>query len=324
MNLKSLILESIEDAERQKIIDSIITYDGIFGPRSKWFKIEDFIKDQYPDLTLNPEELKDIKVKRLAYTHKIKGIRQRQDPKFRARKAAREREKKAAMTPEEREAFNKRNRELRSIRMQDPENRKRDNDQKMEWEKKALQDPNYKANKRVYRAKWMREWRKNPKNKEKIKISNHKHRQNPENKIKIRARNNQLHKEKMKTNPEYALKIRCRTRFYQFVRSKGKISFGKYVQIDYEKLKDHLERLFKDGMSWENRSKWHIDHIRPLSSFKYINPDGSINVEEIKASWAIENLQPLWDKENISKGAKWDPQGEEHFQIQSKDFPEDS
>ncbi|MGL5566685.1 MAG: hypothetical protein ACRDC4_13260, partial [Plesiomonas sp.] len=29
----------------------------------------------------------------------------------------------------------------------------------------------------------------------------------------------------------------------------------------------HLEALFTDGMSWENRSEWHIDHIKPVAAF---------------------------------------------------------
>jgi hypothetical protein len=102
----------------------------------------------------------------------------------------------------------------------------------------------------------------------------------------------------------YTLKIICRNRFHDFIKSKGKISFGKYVKMDYEKLKDHLESLFKDGMSWKNRNKWHIDHIRPLASFNFINDDGSINQRALNKAWKITNLQPLWDKENMSKGAK--------------------
>ena len=32
-------------------------------------------------------------------------------------------------------------------------------------------------------------------------------------------------------------------------------------------LKEHLEKLFVEGMTWENRVEWHIDHIKPISSF---------------------------------------------------------
>ncbi len=51
-------------------------------------------------------------------------------------------------------------------------------------------------------------------------------------------------------------------------------------------------------MSWDNHTKygWHIDHIIPLASAK--------TEEELKSLCHYTNLQPLWAKENLSKGAK--------------------
>jgi len=112
------------------------------------------------------------------------------------------------------------------------------------------------------------------------------------------------HHKRFNRDIEYTLKIVCRNRFHDFIKSRGKISFGKYVSLDYKKLKDHLEKLFKPGMSWKNRNKWHIDHIRPLASFKFINHDGTINQRALNKAWKLTNLQPLWDKENMSKGAR--------------------
>jgi hypothetical protein len=118
-------------------------------------------------------------------------------------------------------------------------------------------------------------------------------------------RRRKRHLERMASEVLYALRMSCRNRFRDFIRSKGKIGFGKYVTMDYERLKDHLEKQFKPGMTWKNRNKWHIDHIRPLSSYKYINDDGTINKKEIEASWNIKNMQPLWDHENLTKGKRW-------------------
>ena len=63
-------------------------------------------------------------------------------------------------------------------------------------------------------------------------------------------------------------------------------------------LKEHLEMNFKDGMSWENYGLygWHIDHIIPLSSAE--DEDGVYKLCH------YTNLQPLWAKENLSKGSK--------------------
>ena len=65
-----------------------------------------------------------------------------------------------------------------------------------------------------------------------------------------------------------------------------------------EELKNHLAKKFKPGMNWDNYEKWHIDHIIPISKFKY----ESIKDKAFKECWALKNLQPLWASENIKKG----------------------
>jgi len=53
-------------------------------------------------------------------------------------------------------------------------------------------------------------------------------------------------------------------------------------------------------MSWANYGRaWHIDHIRPCSSYDLTKPD------QQRACLHFSNLQPLWSKENLRKGAKW-------------------
>ena len=73
-----------------------------------------------------------------------------------------------------------------------------------------------------------------------------------------------------------------------------------------DELWRHLESQFTDGMSWENMGKngWHIDHIRPIASFNF----DSTEHPEFKECWALENLQPMWEKENISKNSWWNGQ----------------
>ena len=61
-------------------------------------------------------------------------------------------------------------------------------------------------------------------------------------------------------------------------------------------LKEHLEGLFKEGMTWENHGEWHIDHIKPVSSFDKNTHPSIVN--------SLSNLQPLWAYENLSKGNK--------------------
>ena len=63
-----------------------------------------------------------------------------------------------------------------------------------------------------------------------------------------------------------------------------------------------MENLFEYGMTWDNygkgKNKWNIDHIDPDSWFTYI----SMDCAGFKQSWALSNLQPMWESENMSKG----------------------
>lgn len=84
------------------------------------------------------------------------------------------------------------------------------------------------------------------------------------------------------------------------VRNKAGRNWETLVGYTTENLKTHLEAQFTDGMSWENYGKWHIDHIKPVCSFKYESFD-SIEFQEC---WSLINLRPLWALDNIRKGAK--------------------
>lgn len=70
-----------------------------------------------------------------------------------------------------------------------------------------------------------------------------------------------------------------------------------------KELKNYLASKFTDGMTWENYGMdgWHVDHIRPCASFDLADP------EQQKQCFHYTNLQPLWARDNLSKGAKHQP-----------------
>ena len=71
----------------------------------------------------------------------------------------------------------------------------------------------------------------------------------------------------------------------------------KLLGYDTLKLKQRIEIQFKDGMNWDNYGEWHIDHKKPISKF---DKETSISIIN-----ALSNLQPLWAKDNLSKGNKF-------------------
>jgi len=74
-------------------------------------------------------------------------------------------------------------------------------------------------------------------------------------------------------------------------------SWEDLVGYTVEQLRRHIEKHFLPGMSWDNKSKWHIDHKTPTSAFNFDTPDDV----DFKKCWALNNLQPLWKLDNISK-----------------------
>jgi len=63
-------------------------------------------------------------------------------------------------------------------------------------------------------------------------------------------------------------------------------------------LKEYIESLFREGMSWDNYGKWHIYHKKPLSKFDKSEKSNIVN--------ALSNLQPLCVMENLKKSNKYE------------------
>jgi RNase P protein component len=76
-----------------------------------------------------------------------------------------------------------------------------------------------------------------------------------------------------------------------------------FIAVGYsiDDLMKDLESKFESGMSWDNIGQWHIDHIIPDSWFNY----SSTSDEQFKQCWSLNNLQPLWRLENISKNNRY-------------------
>lgn len=121
-------------------------------------------------------------------------------------------------------------------------------------------------------------------------------------KSKIVKRNHEYAAKRKKVDVNYKLTCLLRGRITKALTAGWKSgSAVRDLGCSIPELRTHLESKFTGGMSWENygRSGWHIDHIRPLSSFNLNVP------EEFQAAVHYTNLQPLWASENCSKSNKW-------------------
>jgi hypothetical protein len=118
---------------------------------------------------------------------------------------------------------------------------------------------------------------------------------------KTRKIRNKKRYEKYHSNTLFKIMNNMRTRMRIFMKSKNIKKNNKTIIIlgaEPQTIKEHIEKQFKDGMSWENYGYygWHIDHIIPLSSAN--------TEEDVFKLCHYTNLQPLWCGENYKKGKK--------------------
>jgi len=139
-----------------------------------------------------------------------------------------------------------------------------------------------------------KKWRENNRERynKQVNKSYHKH------KNKIIKRQVEYNRKRYQTDINWILRRRLRARMHQalkgILKSKKTMELLGIPNVDF--LKTWIECKFKEGMTWENRHLWHIDHIKPCSSFDLTKP------EEQAKCFHYTNLQPLWASENLSKG----------------------
>ena len=194
----------------------------------------------------------------------------------------------------------------------------------------------YYQEKRLEKIEWASEYRKNNKekvkeskkqyyerNKEKVLEHNkqnrldnlevykerdrkyhHKNRQHRKISAKIwREANSEYLKKyynnKYQNNENFHIWQICRQlvrRAFLAIGTKKEKTTREFLNYSSQDLKEHIEKQFKEGMSWDNHGEWHIDHIIPISK--------ATTLEEGIELSKLSNLQPLWAEENLLKKNK--------------------
>jgi hypothetical protein len=158
-------------------------------------------------------------------------------------------------------------------------------------EQKAVKDKRWRDNNKAKKAEIDRLYRE--KNKEYVFTKKKEYSQSHKAQINMYVKI--YHKQRMIDDEQYAIRSRIRHRFGTALRKQGlrKIKSTKLYGINIQSIIDHL------GPCPGNRNEYHIDHIRPLSSFDLRNET------EIQEAFAPENHQWLRAEENLSKGCKY-------------------
>jgi len=145
--------------------------------------------------------------------------------------------------------------------------------------------------------------------KNQINISEQKKEHYRDNKEKILSRNTkwrnknkyQVSKTNLKWQQENPIACNLRKRLNKVVKKGHKTgSAVRDLGCSIKFLMEHLRSLLQPGMTMEmlSTSKVHIDHIKPLAKFDLTDR------KQLLEACHYTNLQPLWAKDNLSKGAK--------------------
>tara|TARA_R100000365_G_C2745572_1_gene74473 strand:+ start:1743 stop:2492 length:750 start_codon:yes stop_codon:yes gene_type:complete len=177
-----------------------------------------------------------------------------------------------------------RNKRIKAQRRDDPEVREKLNKKSREWQRrKRNSDPDFRE--KQYAA--TREWR-------------------AEN-LEWEREYGRKKRDRRKDDPVFKIMASVRRRVIAALKGQSKsASTAALIGAPVEVVKAHIQSQFSVGMTWENwgrgwfgAKEWHLDHVKPLASFDLTDP------RQLALACHYTNLQPLWSKDNLIKGASY-------------------
>lgn len=113
-----------------------------------------------------------------------------------------------------------------------------------------------------------------------------------------RAANPTYAKTRYANDAEFVIMCRLRARLSKVLKSRGLQKTDasmRLVGCSLADFKQHLELQFLPGMTWANRSDWHIDHIQQCCTFDLSQQD------QREKCFHYTNLRPLWTPDNLAR-----------------------
>lgn len=131
--------------------------------------------------------------------------------------------------------------------------------------------------------------------------------------------NNDARNRNVRVRIRHHTATRCLTQLGKPLTPKGFVAnIEEYLGYRISKLVKHLSIQLKETEGPRRKLRdalndgYHIDHIRPLSLYKVVVVDEkgepSVDWDEFRRCWKIENLVAIPALENLQKGAKFEEQ----------------
>lgn len=146
--------------------------------------------------------------------------------------------------------------------------------------------------------------------------SNKKKQYKIDNMEEILASNRKYFNNKYKYDPIFRMRATVSKTVYNALKMQAASKNGSILScLTYtmQELKEHIEKQFEPWMNWDNHGiynknswddnnsttwTWQIDHIIPQSDLPYT----SMEDDNFKKCWSLDNLRPLSAKQNLLDG----------------------
>ena len=123
-----------------------------------------------------------------------------------------------------------------------------------------------------------------------------------DNKKVVLAAQNEYYKKRYNSDPAFRISRLIRNRILQALDGNDKSARTiELIGCTPEQFRQHIESQFTEGMDWNQRGLWHLDHQIPIAAFDLKKP------KHQRYAFHWSNTTPLWAAENLAKSDEYCP-----------------